>query len=65
MRKLPFDNGSNPLEAADKFILREGLHKAYVEQISNFIKNQSIPYVTSDNAAKKGLAAGTQASQFG
>lgn len=31
MRKLPFDNGSNPLVAADKFILREGLHKAYCE----------------------------------
>lgn len=31
MRKLPFDNGSNPLEAADKFIIRESLHKSYVE----------------------------------
>ena len=62
MRKLPFDNGSNPLESADKFILREGLHKSYVEQISSFIKNQSIPYVTSDNASKKGLAAGSQAA---
>ena len=38
IRKLPYDNGSNPLEAADKFILREGLHKAYCEQISAFIK---------------------------
>lgn len=31
LRKLPFDNGANPLEAADKFILREGLHKAFCE----------------------------------
>ena len=31
LRKLPFDNGQNALEAADKFILREGLHKAYCE----------------------------------
>ena len=31
MRKLPFDNGSNPLVSADKFILREGLSKAYSE----------------------------------
>lgn len=38
LRKLPFDNGSNPLVAADKFVIREGLHKAYCEQISQFIK---------------------------
>lgn len=50
MRKLPFDNGSNPLVAADKFILREGLHKAYCEQISKFIKDNSNSFVTSDNA---------------
>jgi phospholipase A-2-activating protein len=31
MRKLPFDNGQNPLVSADKFILREGLNKAYCE----------------------------------
>jgi len=23
MRKLPFDNGTNPLVAADKFVIRE------------------------------------------
>ena len=23
IRKLPYDNGSNPLEAADKFVIRE------------------------------------------
>ena len=31
MRKLPFDNGSNPLQAAEMFIIREGLSKSYVE----------------------------------
>jgi phospholipase A-2-activating protein len=30
-RKLPFDNGDNPLVAADKFLIREGLNKAYIE----------------------------------
>jgi phospholipase A-2-activating protein len=53
MRRLPFDNGANPLEAADKFILREGLHKAYCEQISQFIKTNSVPYATSQNAQGK------------
>lgn len=53
MRRLPFDNGTNALEAADKFVIREGLHKAYCEQISQFIKQNSVPYSTSDNAAKK------------
>lgn len=31
IRKLPYDNGGNPLEAADKFIVREGLSRSYVE----------------------------------
>ena len=30
-RKLPFDNGQNPSEAADKFIIREGLNKGFNE----------------------------------
>ena len=53
MRKLPYDNGGNPLEAADKFIMREGLHRAYVEQISTFIRNNAIPYQTSNYAATR------------
>ena len=53
LRKLPFDNGSNPLVAADKFVIREGLHKAYCEQISAFIKQNSSSFVTSDLAEKK------------
>lgn len=31
IRKLPFDNGDNFLVAADKFVIREGINKAYVE----------------------------------
>jgi phospholipase A-2-activating protein len=53
MRKLPYDNGGNPLEAADKFIVREHLNRAYVEQICTFIKNNSIPYQTRDPSEKK------------
>lgn len=40
-KKLPFNEGGNVLEAADKFLAREGLGRAYVEQISNFIKNNT------------------------
>lgn len=31
LRKLPFDNGSNTLEAATKFVMREGIQRAYTE----------------------------------
>lgn len=53
MRKLPFDNGQNPLEAADKFIIREGLNRAYIEQIANHIRNHSLPMATSDFAEQR------------
>jgi phospholipase A-2-activating protein len=33
MRKLPFNNGANCLEAADKFCSREGMSRVNVEQI--------------------------------
>lgn len=33
MRKLPYNNGANALDAAEKFICREGLSKANVDQI--------------------------------
>jgi phospholipase A-2-activating protein len=66
MRKLPYDNGGNAQEAADKFIVRESLHKGYVEQISTFVRNNSIPYKTSDLAAiRKGGASAVGAAAFG
>lgn len=37
MRKLPYNNGGNPMLAAEKFCVREGLSRANVEQIRNFI----------------------------
>jgi PFU (PLAA family ubiquitin binding) len=40
-RKLPFNEGENVLEAAEKFLAREGLGRAYVEQICIFIKNNT------------------------
>ena len=64
MRKLPFDNGTNPMIASDKFLARENLSKSYSEQITNFIKNNSIPYATSDNASKK-TGSVNNANQFG
>ena len=37
MRKLPYDDGGNSLIAAEKFILREGLHRGNCEQVRLFI----------------------------
>jgi len=59
IRKLPYDNGGNPLEAADKFIIREGLNKGYIEQISAFLRTNALPYATSDHSGtKKGVVLG-------
>lgn len=33
MRKLPFNNGGNAIQAAEKFCIREGLGRANIEQI--------------------------------
>lgn len=37
-RKLPFNEGDNPLESAEKFLVKEGLHRGYLEQVCNFIR---------------------------
>mmetsp|Transcript_23414 Transcript_23414/g.17853 ORF Transcript_23414/g.17853 Transcript_23414/m.17853 type:complete len:103 (-) Transcript_23414:465-773(-) len=56
IRKLPFDNGSNPLEAADKFIIREGLPKGFIEQITTYLRDNSQPFPTRDHSnTKKGI----------
>jgi len=39
--KLPFNDGGNPLEAADKYCAREGLSRYYVQQICSFIKQNT------------------------
>lgn len=53
MRKLPFNNGANPHEAADKFIIREGLSKGSVEQITAFIKKNSHNFVTKEDSERR------------
>ena len=37
MRKLPFNNGANAIEAAEKFCVREGMGRAQVDTIRGFI----------------------------
>jgi phospholipase A-2-activating protein len=48
MRRLPHNNGENPMEAAEKFMARENLGRAYNEQITNFVKQNSLPHATRD-----------------
>ena len=43
MRKLPYNNGSPYLETADKFCSREMLSRVNVEQISQFLRVNSLP----------------------
>jgi phospholipase A-2-activating protein len=48
MRRLPFNNGGNADESANKFCTREGFGKANIEQIIKFIKTNSVPYATRE-----------------
>lgn len=48
MRKLPFNNGANFLEAADKFCSREHLSRVNVEQIVQFLRTNAKPFKTRD-----------------
>jgi len=48
MRKLPFNNGANFLEAADKFCTREALSRSNVEQIVGFLRTNAKPFKTRD-----------------
>jgi len=48
MRKLPFNNGANCLEAADKFCAREMMGKANIEQIIQFLRQNALSYKTRD-----------------
>ena len=40
-RLLPFNNDDNPLESAEKFLVREGMGKGYLEQICTFLRKNS------------------------
>lgn len=48
MRKLPFNNGGNALDAAEKFCIRESIGRANVEQIRSHIGKHSLPYATRE-----------------
>ena len=39
--KMPYNEGDNPLETAEKFLAREGLGKGNLEQITSFIKKNT------------------------
>jgi len=53
MRKLPYNNGSNPHESADKFVIREGLSKGMVEQIIAFLKKNALNFKTKEDHERK------------
>lgn len=38
---IPFNDGANPMEAAEKYCKREGLTKGYIEQIRKFLIQNS------------------------
>ena len=40
-KTIPFNDGGNPMEAAEKYCMREGLGKAYLEQIRKFLMTNS------------------------
>jgi phospholipase A-2-activating protein len=66
MRKLPFNNGSNAIQAADMFCAREGLGKANVDQIRTFITKHSQGFATRDlsgGSAGGGAAAKPQVDE--
>lgn len=48
MRKLPFNNGDNAIEYAEKFCMRENLGRNNVPQIQSFINTNSKPFRTRD-----------------
>ena len=41
--KLPYNNSQNPLEVAEKFVVREHLHREYIFQVESFINKNSKP----------------------
>ena len=60
MTKLPFNEGDNILMAAEKFIGRERLHKAYTDDIMKFLrsntgknKNRKKPTITQEKDYSK------------
>ena len=48
MRKLPFNNGDNAIQAAENFCAREDLGRGNIDQIRNFISQHSQNFRTRD-----------------
>lgn len=40
-KTIPYNDGGNPLEASEKYCMREGLSKGYIEQIRKFLMANS------------------------
>ncbi len=40
-KQIPYNDGANALEAAEKYCMREGLSKGYIEQIRKFLMANS------------------------
>jgi len=57
MRKLPFNNGANAIEAAEKFCVREGVGRANVDQIRSFVSQHSQSFATRDLSGAGGASA--------
>lgn len=52
-RKLPYNEGDNQLETAEKFLAREGLNKGYIDEITSFIRKNSRGTVPKEKEIKK------------
>lgn len=50
---IPFNDGANPMEAAEKYCKREGLTKGYIEQIRKFLIQNSSKIPRSSIQASK------------
>jgi len=58
MLKLPYSNTQNPLEVAEKFVVRERLHREYIFQVQGFInKNAQPSWHTPEVVAKPEVQA--------
>ena len=38
---IPFNDGGNPMDAAERYCMREGMTKGYIEQIRKFLIQNS------------------------
>mmetsp|Transcript_22841 Transcript_22841/g.50299 ORF Transcript_22841/g.50299 Transcript_22841/m.50299 type:complete len:767 (-) Transcript_22841:108-2408(-) len=55
-KALPYNKGQNPMEVAETFCTREGIHRSYVEQVRQFIIQNA------GGAAAAAAAAGNSSS---